>query len=235
MRHELAVLQSNYLPWKGYFDIIHDVETFIFYDDVQFTKNDWRNRNRIKALGGAQWLTVPVGQSESRLVCEVTLEDAYWQKKHWKTLVQNYSRTPYFSRYTPLLEHIYLERRWTSLSQLNQFLIRTICTEYLGIKTQFRDSREFSLTGSKFNRLLDLLLQSGAKSYLSGPAAADYIDPGPLASAGISLAWKIYDGYPEYSQFHPPFDHFVSILDLLFHTGTDAPWFIWGWRTDKRT
>lgn len=227
---KVAVLQSNYLPWKGYFDIIHDVDLFIFYDDVQYTKNDWRNRNRIKTPNGPLWLTVPVGQSLDRLTCEVTLDDPRWAAKHHKTLCQYYGRAPHFRRYRAFLDEVYLGRTWATLVELNHFLIKSIAREFLGVSTAFADSRDYPTRGKKLDRLLDLLVQVGAEQYLSGPAARSYIVAEEFASAGIDLSFKDYSGYPEYPQFHPPFDHAVTILDLLFHTGPDAPWYIWGWR-----
>jgi len=228
----VAVLQSNYVPWKGYFDIIHDVDLFVFYDDVQFTKNDWRNRNRVKAAGGAQWLTVPVGDDCNRLVCEVDLPDPRWQQKHWNTLCQNYGRCAHFVRYRSYFEDLYLGTRWASLSQLNQTTITHVAREFLGIRTSFADSRVYAAGGQKLDRLLDLLRKLNAATYVSGPAARDYIVPERFADLGIELVWKDYAGYPEYPQRFPPFEHGVSILDLLFNTGPDAPWYIWGWRTD---
>ena len=230
----VAVLQSNYIPWKGYFDIIHDVDLFIFYDDLQFTKNDWRNRNRIKAAGGAEWITIPVGDSLDRLICEVQLNDPRWQAKHWRTLQQAYSRSPHFRSYRDYFEDVYLGRQWTNLSELNQSVIRHVAGEFLGIATRFGDSREHALSGQKFDRLLDLVVRSGATSYVSGPAAQAYIEPARFAAAGIALHWKDYSGYPEYPQRFPPFEHGVSVLDLLFNVGPDAPWFIWGWRESVR-
>ena len=230
MACRVAILQSNYIPWKGYFDIIHDVDLFIFYDDLQFTKNDWRNRNRIKAAGGPEWMTIPVGQDLSRLICDVELKDAAWQAKHWRTLQQNYGRCPHFGRYKAYFEDVYLGRRWTNLSELNQSLIRHISREFLKLKTEFADSRSWRLSGQKLDRLLDLVTQSGATTYLSGPSARDYIDLERFAQAGIALEWKSYVGYPEYPQRFPPFEHGVSILDLLFNTGPEAGAHIWGWR-----
>jgi len=227
---KVAILQSNYIPWKGYFDIIHDVDLFVFYDDVQYTKNDWRNRNRIKTTNGVQWLTVPVGQGLDRLTCEVALVDPHWAQKHHKTLCQYYGKAPHFRHYREFLDEVYLGRRWDTLVGLNHFLIKTIAREFLGITTLFADSRDYPAQGKKLDRLIDLLNQVEAEYYLSGPAAKSYIDPEAFAGAGIALAFKDYAGYPEYSQFHPPFDHAVTIFDLLFHAGPDAPWYIWGWR-----
>lgn len=231
---KVAVLQSNYIPWKGYFDIIHDVDLFIFYDDVQFTKNDWRNRNKIKVPGGTSWLTIPVGTSLERLICEVDIPAGPWAEKHWKTLKQHYCRAPYFEKYQGFFEQVYRGRQWESLSELNQYLIRHIARDFLGIGTEFQDSREYRTTGVRLDRLLDLLRQAGAGLYVSGPAARNYIDPQAFARAGIELVYKDYSGYPEYPQFYPPFDHYVTILDLLFHAGPDAPRYIWGWRDYPR-
>lgn len=226
----VVVLQSNYIPWKGYFDLIHDADVFFFYDDVQYTKNDWRNRNRIKTSSGAQWLTIPVGAHIEALIHQVRLPDPTWQVKHWKTLRQNYQKSPYFKRYENFFEDVYLGSRWLTLSELNQSLIRKISTSFLGLKTEFRDSRELNLVGHKQDRLLDLLRQVGATRYISGPAARSYIEPAHFSSRHLELVWKDYSGYPEYPQRFAPFEHGVSILDLLFQVGPDAPWYIWGWR-----
>jgi hypothetical protein len=226
----VAVLQSNYIPWKGYFDIIQQVDLFVFYDDVQYTKQDWRDRNRIKTERGLEWLTIPIERRRGQLICEVKFQDGAWAARHWERIVSLYSRAPHFAYYRPLLEEIYLHRRWESLSELNQHLIRTLSRECLGIRTEFRDSREFALQGSKLPRLLDLLTRLSTTTYLSGPAARAYLDPAATEAAGIQVEWMDYSGYPEYPQFHPPFAHNVTVLDLLFHTGPAAPSFIWGWR-----
>lgn len=230
MTKTVVVLQSNYIPWKGYFDLINDSDEFIFYDDLQYTKGDWRNRNKIKAPGGPAWITIPVGPDIDRLICEVELKDASWQRKHWKTLLGNYQGCSHFKDYRAFFEDFYLGNRWLNLAEMNQHLIRNISKEYLGIKTNFRDSREYALIGKKQDRLLELLNKAGAKQYVSGPAAKTYIDPIRFEATGIELVWKDYLGYPEYSQRFPPFEHGVSILDLLFNVGPDAPWYIWGWR-----
>lgn len=230
MSKTVVVLQSNYIPWKGYFDLVHDSDEFIFYDDVQFTKNDWRNRNKVKTANGAEWMTIPVGEGKGQLICEVALGDGVWQLKHFKTLQNQYGKCPYFPLYAEFLRDIYMQRSWANLSELNQYLIRAISHDLLGLGTAFRDSREFHLSGAKQDRLLELLTLTGATRYISGPAAKDYIDPEGFAAKGIDLVWKDYSGYPEYPQRHPPFEHGVTIFDLLFNVGPHAPWYIWGWR-----
>ena len=219
---KVSVCQSNYIPWKGYFDLIHRADVFVVYDCVQYTKNDWRNRNIVKTPHGAQWLTVPVVGGLGQRICDVAIARGNWASKHWKTLRQNYAKATHWERYAEGLEAIY-RASWTNLSALNLALLRFVC-EALGIGTRIVDSREFTLTGEREARLLDLLRQCVATSYVSGPAAKAYIDE---QSFGIPVEWMRYE-YPEYAQLYPPFDHRVSVLDLLFHAGPDAPRYIWG-------
>ena len=229
----IAVLQSNYIPWKGYFDIIHDVDEFIFYDEVQFTRQDWRSRNKIMTRDGAQWLSVPTGTNIGRTIREVRLLDSRWQKKHYETLRNTYSRAPYYKQYAQLLGDIYLAHSWAGLSELNQYGIRAL-SELLGITAKFSESEQYASHGQKHDKLLSLVQSAGADIYVSGHAAKEYIIERDYLSAGIQVVWKDYGGYPEYKQLYEPFDHYVSILDLLFHTGEDAPWYIWGWREETR-
>lgn len=228
----MAALQSNYMPWKGYFDIIHDVDLFVFYDDNQYTIRDWRNRNRFKTAGGVQWLSVPCGDDRNRLIHDVQMSEHTWQAKHWQTIRQNYAKCPHFERYRPWLEHVYLERTWTHLSDFNQTTIRHIASEFLELPTAFADSRTYAAQGQKQDKMLDLVLRTGATTYLSGPAAKDYLVPEAFERAGVVLEWKDYSGYPEYPQRFPPFEHSVSILDLLFNVGPEAPEYIWGARRE---
>lgn len=226
----VAIVQSCYIPWKGYFDLIHEADLFVFYDDVQYTTRDWRNRNKIKTPNGPIWLTVPVGSDRNRLVCEVPLTDTRWAQRHWKSLQQFYSATPHFKRYEAFFKHVYLGTQWESLSELNQYLIKAIAQDYLGIETQFADSRDYRTQGRKLDRLMDLITKVGAKKYVSGPAAKSYIDAERFARLGVELIYKSYEGYPEYPQLYPPFAHAVSIVDLLFNVGPEAPSYIWSWR-----
>jgi hypothetical protein len=224
----VAILQSNYIPWKGYFDIIHGVDLFVFYDDVAYTLHDWRNRNRIKVAGGPTWLTIPNHGRHDQRIDEVEIDDPRWQAKHWRSIEQAYGKTAHFGRYRDYFQHVYLGQTWTSLSRLNQSLITHIAHDFLGLATSFDDAARYGAQGRRLERLLDLVARTGATSYLSGPAARDYIDPRRFADIGVELRWQDYSGYPEYPQRFPPFEHGVSILDLLFNTGPDAPEYIWG-------
>ena len=206
----VAVLQSNYIPWKGYFDIIHDVDEFIFYDEVQYTTRDWRNRNQIFVNGKLNWLSIPVGTSLNRKIFEVEIKDHSWQSKHFKTIERAYHRSRFWSRYESFFEDVYLNRTWDFLYELNRFLIEEISRRFLHITTKFSDSRDYFSEGIKHEKLLSLVKSAGADVYISGPAAKDYIVEKDYFDAGIKIVWKDYSHYPRYLQKSNEFTHFVS-------------------------
>ncbi len=220
---KVAISQSNYVPWKGYFDLIASVDTFVLYDDMQYTKRDWRNRNRIKTPNGLAWLTVPVEVKGKYLqrINEVLVSDQGWSKSHWGRIKQCYSKMPYFKEVSRWLEPIYLESSHEKLTQINSHLIKAICA-YLNIQTKIIDSSQFNLVEGKTERLIGLCKDIGATEYVSGPAAKNYIDPILFEEAGVTLSWADYTDYPEYDQPWGEFEHGVSILDLLFCEGTNS-------------
>jgi len=225
---KIAILQSNYLPWKGVFDIINSVDEFVFYEDVQYTKNDWRNRNKIKTANGTAWLSVPIvhsGKSDQKIYEAKILSSSKWQRKHYNALIINYAKAPFFKQYKWLLDELYLENEWTNLSELNIFSTKLI-SEILGIKTKFHNSLDLKATGSKTTVLINICKELKADCYLSGPAAKDYIDDQDFINAGIDLQYMKYE-YPEYPQLYGNFEHGVSVLDLLFNVGEEASHYIW--------
>lgn len=219
---KIAILQSNYIPWKGYFDMIAAVDEFILYDDMQFTKNDWRNRNKIKTPNGLEWLSIPVGSNINRLIREVTLPENGWRQKHLKTLTLNYGKAKYFDEIMGLITPVYLDTRITHLSSFNRTLIDIICT-YLGILTKISYSWDYIVEEGKTERLVNLSQQARASVYISGPAAKAYLDESLFNYANISVEWFNYGGYLSYPQLWGEFTHSVTILDLLFNCGKDAP------------
>ena len=225
---KIAILQSNYIPWKGYFDIIRSVDEFVLYDDMQYTKNDWRNRNKIKTRNGLEWITIPVRQeSLAQTIRETKIANPLWHKQHWKMLAQNYAKAAHFKEYKDIFEELYLGATETYLSEINRKFILAI-NGLLGIATTIRCSSEFTLAPGKSERLLELCRSLGATTYLSGPAAKEYLDAAIFAEAGIEVEWMDYSGYPEYTQLFPPFEHGVSIVDLLFNEGRNATKFMKG-------
>jgi hypothetical protein len=217
----VVVCQSNYIPWKGYFDLIRKADYFVFYDIVQYTKNDWRNRNKIQSPAGPQWLTVPViHQHLAQPIHSVQIANSLWQKKHWKTLQQNYGKAAYFSLYAEQIKVMY-QQDWLYLSELNQSFIKLICS-MLQIETRFVDISTLTLAENRSQRLVDICQQVDATTYLSGPAAKSYLELDKFAQQGIEVQWMDYGHYKAYPQLHEPFEHGVSVLDLLFNKGPEA-------------
>jgi len=223
MSKTLAVVQSNYIPWKGYFDLINSADEFILYDDVQYTSRDWRNRNTIKSPDGPIWLTIPVqvkGKYFQKIKDTVVADDK-WARDHWRSIVHNYSKARYFSEYRELFEQLYSGPEDKFLSQINYRFITAICRT-LGITTTISWSMDYHLSGKKTERLVDLCRQTGATHYLSGPAAKAYLDEESFRRKGIAVSYMDYSGYPEYNQLYPPFEPHVSVIDLIFNEGPRA-------------
>ena len=217
----VAILQSNYIPWKGYFDIIADVDWFIFYDEVQYTKNDWRNRNIICTPQGKAWLTSPVSFRFGDSILEAQLSDPKFAIRHWKTLQANYARCPYFDEISEWLKPIYHREFESSLSDWNIRLIKAIC-DYLDINTRFAMSHHIKTAPGKTERLVELCRHFDAHTYVSGGAAAVYLEVDKFTDKNIDVHWFDYGGYREYPQRSESFIHHVSILDLLFNCGPQS-------------
>lgn len=223
----IAILQSNYIPWKGYFDLINFVDEFVLYDDMQYTRRDWRNRNKLKTLQGLKWLSIPVlvkGKYYQK-ISDTIVSDKCWAIDHWQTIQQFYSKCEHFRDYREPIEEIYLGGLSDHLSQINFRFIKVI-NSILGIQTKITWSSDYELMEGRTEKLLGICQQAGAGIYVSGPAAQDYFDK-PLADKmGIQVEWMDYSGYPEYRQPYPPFEHGVSILDLIFNQGPEATSFM---------
>lgn len=220
---KVAIIQSNYIPWKGYFDVIASVDEFILYDDMQYTKRDWRNRNQIKTPSGVQWLTVPVRVKGKyhQTIRETELDGSDWSRSHWQSLYQNYRRASYYNEIATMLRPVYTDNLYTHLSVLNRELIERICA-FLAIKTKISNSWDYKLDGDKTERLINLCLQAGGTEYVSGPSAKGYIEEQLFTDKNLKLTWFDYSNYPEYPQLWGDFTHNVSILDLLFNCGKSA-------------
>lgn len=227
-----VILQPSYIPWRGYFDQIRRADVFVFYDDVQYDVRGWRNRNRIKTAQGPRWLTIPVKSKGSRLartpIHEIAVDwDRDWPRRHREALRHAYASAPHFDRYAPLLDDFY-SRRPERLADFTVELSIELAGE-LGIDdTRFlRSSTVERPEARKTADLLAILERVGATRYLTGPSARDYLDETALADKGIAVEYMDY-AYPEYPQLHPPYDPRVSILDLLFMTGPEAPYYVRG-------
>jgi len=226
-RKKIVVTQSNYIPWKGFFDSINMVDEFILYDDMQFTRRDWRNRNVVKTANGLQWLTIPVEVKGKyfQKIRETRVSDRGWNRHHMAQLKQWYSKSECYRDTVDFVEDLYAHADSDYLSEINFHFLKGICG-FLDIRTPIRFSGEFTLAEGKTERLVDLCRQTGATDYYTGPAAKNYMDENLFSRENITVHYFDYSDYPEYSQLFPPFEHGVTILDLLFNTGRRAKEFM---------
>jgi hypothetical protein len=205
------------------------VDEFILYDEVQYTRRDWRNRNRFKTPVGVRWLTIPVKVKGRYLqrIDETLVSDFGWSERHWSALTNWYGDAPCFEHYREPLETAYRASAEGHLAHINRRFLELLA-ELLGIGTPLVSSTAYKSRGVKTERRLSICEQAGATTYLSGPAAKAYLDESAFAAAGIAVRWMEYGPYPEYPQLYPPFEHHVSVLDLLFNLGSKASTYLQG-------
>lgn len=224
----IAISQSNYIPWKGYFDLIKSVDEFVLYDEVQFTKNDWRNRNQLMTPAGPKWLTIPVQTSNrfGQAIRDTLVVDQRWRRKHWHSWQANYAHSPGLALHAVELEALYLGSTEQRLSQINLSFIHAIC-RWLEIRTPITWSSDYSHDAEDPSaRLVQICRAARATHYLSGPAARAYLRPDLFHAAGIAIEWMDYSNYPVYRQSGPGFVHSVSALDLILQEGPHAGRFL---------
>lgn len=217
----IGIIQPNYIPWRGYFDFIDAVDLFVLYDDVKYTKGDWRNRNRIKTSKGPAWLTVPVHFRHLEQRIDETEIDYRrdWVTSHLNQFRDHYCKAPHFEDAMGLLR-AGLAAPERTIDALDAKLIGATCA-YLGITTPIVRSSTLAIPGRRTERLVAILRHLGATAYLSGPSARDYLDEGAFASQGIALDYKRYD-YRPYAQLWGPFVGEVTVLDLIANCGPQA-------------
>jgi hypothetical protein len=219
---KIIITQSNYIPWKGYFDAIALADEFVIYDDMQFTRRDWRNRNIIKTPEGSKWITIPVEVKGKyfQKINETKISNSNWNKEHLNIIKQNYNKAIYFKEYYSFFESLYLNSKSLYLTEINYNFISAIC-QILDIKTTIRFSSEFDLKVERTERLLDICQKLDGTDYYSGPSAKNYMNEQLFENANVKIHYFDYSNYPIYKQMHEPFEHGVSIIDLFFNTGPD--------------
>lgn len=219
---QIAVLQPSFIPWLGYFDQIARTDAFVFLDDVQYTRRDWRNRNRIRTPSGWMWLTVPVqtrGKFDQSLLETRIDHSTDWRTKHLQALRHNYARAPYFDLVFPELENTYKK----DSAMLVDFCLEmlAVINKMLGLQPVTHRSSELNIEGQKADKILSICKALNADEYLTGDLARDYLDASEFGSQNISLKYQNYV-HPEYRQHHPEFYSHLSVVDLLFNEGPDS-------------
>jgi len=223
---KLAILQPSYIPWMGYFEQIIHVDIFVFYDDVQYTKNDWRNRNKIKVHNSSNWLTIPVKAVDNKKINEVIIDNTKnWKVKHLKTIQQFYNKSKYFKEIYPLLENN-INSNVDSIALVSINIIKDIAN-YLELKTKFYLSSELNIEGSRNERLINICKYFKADSYYSGLSAKDYLNIKLFEKNNLKVEFQNFQ-HPIYSQLHGDFIPYLSIIDLLFNHGKYSKKFIKG-------
>jgi len=219
----IAIIQSAYVPWRGFFDLIGRCDEYVIFDSVQYARRHWHNRNKIITPGGPIWITIPVA-TKSRFeqpIEEVTISEP-WAERHWRTFVANYRRAAHFDSLSPRIERWFeVAAKEVLLTCINEIFLREVAS-LLRLRTTFTRDTKYHPTGSKSARLIDICTKANATHYLSGPSARAYLDETAFRNAGIVLEWMTYPSYPPYTQVWGGFVPAVSILDLLFNAGSDC-------------
>ncbi|MEX0811980.1 MAG: WbqC family protein [Chitinophagales bacterium] len=227
MQKKGIITQSNYIPWKGYFYSIDEVDTYVVYDDVQYTRRDWRNRNLIKTPQGLKWLTIPVDVKGKyyQKIKDAKIAKSGWNKSHWDTIKQNYKDAKCFKEMSIWLEPLYMNCKYEFLTDINLYFIKNI-NEFLGIETDIRFSSEFDLPEDKTQRLVNICKELKVTDYYTGDSAKSYIDINKFSEEDINVHYWDFQGFPTYRQLHGEFVHGVSIIDLIMNEGNDTPYFL---------
>jgi hypothetical protein len=222
MDNKVIITQSNYIPWKGYFSTMRHATHIVLYDDAQYTRRDWRNRNKIITPNGPSWLSIPIdvkGKFHQK-VNEAKVKDKGWALDHWNKICQNYKKSDNFQQYSKEFETLYTEtlKECEFLTDINRQMLQK-CIELLDINIEILDSRDFEIHGGKTGKLINICKDLGADEYFTGPAAKGYIDEEMFVENDIKLSYYNLDNFPIYKQLWDGFDHNVSILDMFFNLG----------------
>lgn len=224
MTKKIVITQSNYIPWKGYLDTFISADEVILYDDMQYTKRDWRNRNLIVTPKGLKWLSIPVNVKGrfTQSIYDVKASNNDWCQNHWNLLFQNYNKAPHFKEVESTIKNWYEQAQSLSyLNEINTYFLNNILKS-LGKEKKLLQSKDFKYGEGKSERLLSLCKQRKASEYWSGAKAKDYLDISIFEKEKIDVTFLDYSSYPTYSQLQDGFDHGVTILDLFFNLGLEG-------------
>ena len=218
---KIAISQSNYLPWKGYFELINYVDEFIFFDEVQYTRRDWRNRNILLKNGKKIWITLPIKNKNNykEKISNMIIDDIKWKKNHLDLIKNCYSKSKYFNEIYDFIRNTIQTNHAIKLSEINQNLIKSIC-DRLDIKNSFSFSSE--IVKSKKNaseRLLEICKIKNCKIYVTGPNAKNYLNQNLFEKNGIKIEWYNYGITKKYYQINETFQPNLSIIDCLMNCG----------------
>jgi hypothetical protein len=221
IRMMIAIHQPQFMPWLGYFDKMDRCDIFVLLDNVQFKKNEYQNRNKIKTSQGWEWFTIPVKYRYPQKINEVMIENSFnWRKKHLHALETNYGKSPYFERYIDRFNRFY-QQEWQSLSQVNIASVRLL-KELIGIDTKMIIASEMEgLSDEPNQRLIDICKRLGSDTYLAGSQGKEYMEIDSFNEAHIHIVFQEFK-HPVYSQLFGKFEYFMSAIDLVFNSGNES-------------
>lgn len=221
--NKVIITQSNYIPWKGYFSYMRKATHFVVYDDMQYTKRDWRNRNKLVTPQGIKWLSIPIDVKGkfSQKINEAKVADLNWGRDHWNFIETNYRNAPHFKKYAEVFKPLYLNSKSEYLTDINLAFIKEIL-QLLNINIEIIKSSEFELFGDKTEKLVNICKVLNATEYYTGPAAKEYMDELKFLENNVKVEYYSLEGYPAYKQLYGEFDHYVSIIDMFFNIGDDT-------------
>ena len=220
-RKRVSIIQSCYIPWLGFFDLISRCDEYIIYDQAAYRSHHWHNRNKIKTAQGPLWLNIPVTARLGQPIEDIEVHKG-WSRRHWRTIEQAYARARYFARKRPSFQQIYEELSDENrLSAINERFIKALA-QTLELRCQITRDRKYAAVGSRTERVVSICLAAGATHYLTGPSARSYLDERLFVEVGIEVEWMHYPVYSPYTQPHGPFVQNLSILDVLFNCGPSS-------------
>jgi hypothetical protein len=217
----VGIHQPQYLPWLGYFDKMDQADAFVFLDNVQFKKNEWQNRNRIKTAQGRQWLTVPVIHRFPQQIDEVVINNRVnWRHKHFQALQTNYAKAPYFGEYIDFFKAVYA-KKWEHLADLNIFVIKNIYQMLGFVQKPMILASTLDLRCDPNGRLIDIVKTFQAETYLAGKGGGNYMHRPDFEARGINVIVQQFE-HPVYPQLYGCFQPNLSIIDLMFNCGPQS-------------
>lgn len=216
----VTIHQPQFMPWIGYFDKMEQADVFVYLDNVQFKKNEWQNRNRLKTAQGWQWLTVPVLHNFPQTILEVGINDEVdWKSKHLNALATNYSKAPFYKQYWGQFKEFY-EKDWRKLVDINIGSVELL-KNLMGVNVKAVLASELKTTGDSTQRLVEICKEIGADTYISGPDGVKYMDIALFEKNDIKVVFHDFH-HPVYAQLYGDFISHLSVVDLLFNCGPNS-------------
>ena len=225
---KIVITQSNYIPWKGYFDLINYADKFIFFDEVQYTRRNWRNRNLLNDGKNKKWITLPVNNkgNYNEKISNIVVKDENWVNHHLKIFKHYYSKSEFFNEAYEFLQEVYSKIDSNNLSLINIHIIKSI-SKYLNLNCKFENSKTINQNKEDASeRLVEICKSQKSTIYVTGPSARNYLNEKIFLNNDIKIEWFDYGETKNYKQQSASFIKNLSIVDCIMNCGTDINKFL---------